>query len=374
VSVRFIAGSGGVPNVNANSLFGNNTGSTAPGFSLSAAQVLTLLGISSGTMLNLLTSGIPFIYPASGNIANNGVWVMGVTPANSATVSFSASSGSGVTMTFSAAALLGTASDNGRVLTILDTTYKQVTITAFSTTTVATVTIGTALSGTGPFANANMWLTGANPLPSLSLSLNQNGYILLPTGAIFAGSAAGWYYIQLASTTQGTLFNNTYSSGLPVVPGSPTAFSTTGPGAYTATTAGTNGPALTINANVIGINGRLELYVLADYSNTANQKNVQGLLGAQLFGGQFNNTANNQQIPMLFSITNRGVANKQSFTENNIGVGGVDSAASQTAPSRGAGIDTTSNQTLAITTALTTASSDWVVLESYSIKLFPSSP
>jgi hypothetical protein len=56
----------GVPNVNANSLYGNNTGSTAPGMSLTATQARTLLDIPPSPVTVLMQSGIPFIMPASG--------------------------------------------------------------------------------------------------------------------------------------------------------------------------------------------------------------------------------------------------------------------------------------------------------------------
>src|SRR5438132_4977251 len=86
-------------------------------------------GAGSGRQI-LARSAIPVFVSPSAFMANNGVFVIGQAPSASATVSFSATSGAGVTMTFSAATLLGTAADVGRVIRILDTTYNYAVITA----------------------------------------------------------------------------------------------------------------------------------------------------------------------------------------------------------------------------------------------------
>lgn len=62
-------------------------------------------------------------------------------------------------------------------------------------------------------------------------------YFYFPVNAIFAGSAAGLYYVIMSSATVGVVYNNTYTSGTPKFIASPTPFVTTGPGAYTQTTA-----------------------------------------------------------------------------------------------------------------------------------------
>src|SRR5438132_2840422 len=159
-------------------------------------------GAGSGRQI-LARSAIPVFVSPSAFMANNGVFVIGQAPSASATVSFSATSGAGVTMTFSAATLLGTAADVGRVLTILDTTYKYAVITAFSSTTVATVTLTGTLSGTGPFANASTWLSGpissqtnAVAFSALLRTSYPNLYLSVPANAIAAGVAAGVYYVK----------------------------------------------------------------------------------------------------------------------------------------------------------------------------------
>src|SRR6266478_6505638 len=212
---------------------------------------------SAGTIANSLVAaqaGIPVLMAPSGFFANNGVYVIGQAPSSAATASFSATSGAGVTLTFSAATLLGTSADNGRVLTILDTTYKYATITAFSSTTVATVTLTGTLSGLGPFANASIWLTGMPynlgntvAFSSFFQTAFGNCYLSFPVNVISAATPAGVYYAQTLSAigTVYTVFNNLLSSGPPTIPASPTAFAVTGTGAFSQTT-GSNVTLITI--------------------------------------------------------------------------------------------------------------------------------
>jgi hypothetical protein len=86
-----------------------------------------------------------------------------------------------------------------------------------------------------------------------------NAYVYLPANAISVGSAAGWYYAIFSSTSAATVYNNTYTTGLPVVPTSPTAFSTTGPGAYVQVAAPAINFNLTLPANTLTSYGRIEI-------------------------------------------------------------------------------------------------------------------
>ena len=101
-----------------------------------------------------------------------------------------------------------------------------------------------------------------------------NAYVYLPADAISAGSAAGWYYAVFSSTTAATVYDNVYTSGVPTIPGSPTAFVTTGPGAYTQTTGSYLSPmVITLPANSISANGFFTANVLVSTNNTgANSK------------------------------------------------------------------------------------------------------
>lgn len=318
----------------------------------------------------LSQTGLAMILPPSGFFANNGVLVIGQTPAATATATFSATSGAGVTMTLSSTDLLGTAADVGRVLTILDTTYKYATITTQLTTATATVTIsGGTLSGVGPFANSVIWLSGS---PTTNTTANSvplgavyaNAYMYFPAGAIVAAGAAGFYFVQMASTTEGIVYNNVYTSGTPTVPGSPTAFSTTGPGAYAQTT---GAPVTAITAslagNTLGVNGELAVDTCGSNNNSAGNKQILGKYGGTTLGGGSVTTGTSSI--MVLRMRNRGIANAQS-TSTSLETGNAFIVANA-GPSA---IDSTGAQNAAITLQLTTAT-DYFVLESYSIKVFP---
>lgn len=313
-------------------------------------------------------SGLPMVLPPSGFFANNGVLVIGQAPSNSATVSFSATSGSGVTMTFSAATLLGTAADVNRVLTILDTTYKFATITAQSSTTVATVTLTGTLSGTGPFANNSIWLSGTPTTNTVSFSVPlatayANAYLYFPANAIVSGSAAGFYFCQMAATTKGTCFNNIYSSGVPVIPASPTAFSTTGPGAYSQTTASNlTAAAISIPGGYMGINGEISVKTAHAQNNSANTKTYQVSYGVQQCAMN-QTTATGATIDC--NIRNAGSATAQSS------MGVFTAAAISTTLARSAQ-DSGTTRNLNINLQLNSNAFDYTTLEGYSVRVTPS--
>jgi hypothetical protein len=320
-------------------------------------------------------SAIPFVLPPSGWVNNNGDLVLGQAPAGAATVSFSAASGSGVTMTFSAATLAGTASDNGRILTILDSgpNYVYATITAFSSTTVATVTISTGgLSGTGPFANNAIWLSNnstgsvsgyATPLPRVYSSC----YMYFQPGALFTSSFPGWYYTVMDSSTHGTVFNNIYRGAQPVVP-SAASFATTGPGAYTQLTTGTNAltaQTATVPGNVMNFSGMLEMRYTLQATNNGNTKQVNCIFGGLNMAGDSVTTATWREYWRM--IQNAGATNLQT----------VFSSSSGGAPGTGTNIqnqavNTLIGQNASLNIYMATVPTDYVVVESYSFTVTPS--
>ena len=112
-----------------------------------------------------------------------------------------------------------------------------------------------------------------------------NGYMFMPSGAIAAGSAAGWYFCQMSANTVGTLFNNVYTTGPPIIPPSPTAFATVGPGAYT----GSNGTGIamqriTIPGGTLGVNSMLFAYAMFNGVGAGSSKSglIQTVTGPNL--------------------------------------------------------------------------------------------
>lgn len=89
-----------------------------------------------------------------------------------------------------------------------------------------------------PFILPSNGSVGNNGALTLGVALDRvypRCYMYFPTGAIFSGSAAGWYWVVMSSTTVGVIYNNTYTSGYPRIP-TISGFTTTGPGAFTTTT------------------------------------------------------------------------------------------------------------------------------------------
>jgi hypothetical protein len=341
---------------------------------LTVNNSLTLSGADGATVLNTLSqSGIPLIVPPSGFMTATGGLVIGQPPSSSATVSFSATSGAGVTMTFSAATLLGTAADVGRVLTILDTTYKYAVITAQSSTTVATVTLTGTLSGTGPFANNTIWLTGGTSVNAGTSNTTAFSVPLIVTYAncfmYFPATSpigvAGMYFCQMVSSTVGTVFNNLLAANTqPQIPGSPTAFSGLTPAAYTQSVAGSL-PLASVNvpANSMGVNGMLIADIDAAYPNDAGTKTVYVKLG----GSTSVTAAYTTTVAARWQVraANKGVANSQSVNP----VVGVFGTNGNTPPVRWTQ-DSTTILSFQLLGGVGTAT-DFLVVESYSMQLWP---
>jgi len=329
-------------------------------------------GSTTGILPRTIDQGaIPLYLPPSGFMANNGVMVIGQAPSGAATASFSATSGAGVTMTMSAATLLGTAADVGRVLTILDTTYKYAVITAQSSTTVATVTLTGTLSGLGPFANNTIWLSGSPPATANTSGFSvpfdnafANCYLYLPAGALFAGSLAGQYLGQMSSTTLIQFYNNTYTSGSPSVPPTLVPFVCTGPGAFTQTTAALLSMFTSpVPANAMGPRGSVKITALYQNNNSAGAKTFTTKFG----GTQTLSTSAtaNQSTSTVREIYNSGASNVQTTAANGLTGTGVAAGATQHLAK-----DTALAQDIAGQVQLATAT-DWVGVDFFRTELFP---
>lgn len=345
------------------------------GKTLTVNNNLTLKGADGSTLPSILQqTGLPLGMPPSGFMQADGTFIIGQAPSSAATVSFSATSGAGVTMTFSAATLLGTAVDVGRVLTILDTTFKYAVITTQVSTTVATVTLTGTLSGTGPFANNTIWLTGGistNGATSNTTAFSVPFFVTYPNIYLFFPSTspigvAGMYPCQMQSTTVGKAYNNKLPANtLPTVLGSPTAFSGLTPAAYTQSTSTQTLTSANVPANTMGVNGMLIMDVDSVYPNTAGNKTPSAVLGSSAaIGATYSTTTSARWQPR---ISNNGVANSQVGSGNvsSFGTGGNGALALGRFAQ-----DTTTDLSLKlqITNA---AATDFYVAEAYSMQLWP---
>lgn len=132
-------------------------------------------------------------------------------------------------------------------------------------------------------------------------------YMYFPANAIAAGSAAGMYFVIMSSATAGTIYNNLYSSGTPIIPVTPTPFVTTGPGAYAQTT-GVAIPLVSIPVpgGSMGLNGIVECHsYIANIGNT-NAKTMTLSFGGQAFQSVAQATAANISAEWESIIQNRG--------------------------------------------------------------------
>ena len=220
-----------------------------------------------------------------------------------------------------------------------------------------------------PFIKASSGSIGNNcaitAMTALPRTFNNGAYIWLPAGAVAAGvpAAATWYYFVASSTTAGTCYNNTYTSGTPTIPVSPTAFSTTGPGAFAGDTGTINGPAITIPGGMMGINGRVEARTSYEMNNTAGTKVASNTFGAATASSFSFST---HQSGNIVTVTaNRSLAAIQNSTQN------INAVTTANGSNQGdSAVDTTASVTYTLRLNAGTAT-DHLVLDSYSIIVYP---
>jgi hypothetical protein len=129
-----------------------------------------------------------------------------------------------------------------------------------------------------PFIVGDSGNVAANGVDTLGTALPvayTNAYKFYPAGAVFAGSVAGWYLIQMSSTTVATIFNNVYTTGQPTIPpqNQLVPVVAAGPGAYTATVGAIVGPQFAINGSMVGNNGGvLNATMMVSVNNSAGAK------------------------------------------------------------------------------------------------------
>ena len=207
-------------------------------------------------------------------------------------------------------------------------------------------------------------LTGITALTNtagLLLGAGNGVYMYFPLNAIATGIAAGWYYVVLYSTTAGTIYNNTYTSGVPTIPTSPTAFVTTGPGAYTQTTAAITSYQFTVIGNTLGANGAV-FCVAEMFKSNASTASVYltGYYGGQnLWAGGPSGTGNYASM-YLSTFRNAGVTNRQHSAANYL--------SNSVAYNLSGTVDTTVNQTLSLTAQIANAA-DFLVISGNTIQL-----
>jgi hypothetical protein len=128
-----------------------------------------------------------------------------------------------------------------------------------------------------PFISLSSGSVAANGAISAITALPRiytDAYCYFPANILATVKAAGWYYCTFSSTTAGTAFLDTYTSGAPTVPASPAPV-TDGKGAFTGDTGEEFGPTFTVAANLLGANGAIRIMGSNEETNNANLKTIR---------------------------------------------------------------------------------------------------
>ena len=215
-------------------------------------------------------------------------------------------------------------------------------------------------------SSGNMGNNGAVTALTALPTTYANAYVWFTANQIAVGVAAGWYFAQFSTTQACTVFNNTYTSGKPTIPASPTAFVTTGPGAFTGDTAEEFGPTITVPAGAMGANGAMGARSLWGASpSNANAKTPRLRFSGQA-GTITQATSLASQLSANFDtyFQNRGVQNAQIFAPSSVVGPGINGNNNQYGS-----IDTSVATTLVLSMQKAVAT-DNMVLESFVFELF----
>lgn len=141
----------------------------------------------------------------------------------------------------------------------------------------ATITLPMVVASSATIG-ADGALSGHTALP---MTFSNGLYMYFPANAINSGSAAGWYWTVMSSTTAGTVYDNTYTSpGVPTKPSSPTPFSGTSGAAFTGVTAGVTATLLTLPGGLLGNSSAIEYYAHFITNSTSGSKTLDSRIGS----------------------------------------------------------------------------------------------
>ena len=195
---------------------------------------------------------------------------------------------------------------------------------------------------------------------ALPITYDMGLYGYFKAGALYAGSAAGLYWVVMSSTTVGAVYADTYTSGKPVAPTSPTPIVATGPGAYTQTT-GSDIVLLdvTVPGGFLGKQGIIDIWAEGPATNNANSKSAKAKIGASTLNAV--SPASNTGWSYSYRFMNSNLETKNGYVALPTGSG---NAITRTT------IDTTANFSVQILAQMATAT-DFVGLEHLELKVKP---
>ncbi len=182
------------------------------------------------------------------------------------------------------------------------------------------------LAGNG--STAGLQFTGTAGAFTMTAAIINNAYVHLDGfyayfPANFGGQtiASGWYWAKLTSDTAGVLYQETYSSGVPLRIESPTPFAVNLSGWLTQTSSELTGPnGFTLPANALGNNGYIEhMLVVMATSNGGTKTARIKTDGVTLIN--YVSTGSNYQ-DLIFLTRNKGTPSRQKNSRaNGVGVG-----------------------------------------------------
>ena len=313
----------------------------------------------------LAQSAIPVIMPCSSQVNADGTFYLGNSVGGGTLTLSSATAGAGITATLSVAGLIGTATDNSKVFWFNDSgTWKNATITAFGTTTTATVTLNTTLSTAGP------WAAGTWQVATPFAATYNDAWIYLPATALVSG-IAGLYYAHFTSTTTGTIYQAyALPSTTPFTPYDADATTVYSPVVGTGTqftqvTTTTKLANVTLPGGSMGNNGSVRFTITFSGTGTATTKSITCSFG----------TAPNLLLNLGFTTSAFGRAQGQAYNRASqtsqaclVNISGLGLG---TGPILQTSINTALDQPLCPSIALTAPSTDFLVIEAFTIEVLP---
>jgi hypothetical protein len=203
---------------------------------------------------------------------------------------------------------------------------------------------------------------GANGAVTITTALNltyPNIYLHFPVGAVYANSPDGFYFCQMTSTTLGTVFNNLYTTGTPVIPAVLNPVVGAGPGAYTQATTLQQAISVTLPGGSMGNNGSLTYDLTGSHLNSAGNKTYSLPWGAgNILSVAVTTTA---AITTTRTVTNAGLQNAQTTGPFGTVTGGGSPGLVQQFSA-----DTSVNTTIGCTLQIAVAT-DYMILQSLRI-------
>lgn len=221
-----------------------------------------------------------------------------------------------------------------------------------------------------PFIHSGSWSVGNNGAltlpPGVALDrIYPRSYMYFPSGALFSGSAAGWYWTVMSSTTAGVVYNNVYNGGYPEIP-TTAGFTTTGPGAFTQT-AGVDLTCLsfTLPGNAVSKFGGMQSRLCMTAGGAGGTKTGKVFFGASPFHVTTIPSANNFANGLGgFAVDGNPTVLKVTHAEQSTGhTNGV--TYTQLIFTN----DITIDKTIGVTLKISAAATDWVVLQECEIEL-----